>query len=235
MRSSRQCAASSELQVSVSRIDDFEDMVENAPCGYVTLQTNGRVVRVNRTLTNWTGHSAKEMVGNRFSDFLNMAGRIYFETHISPLLRMQGFFNEFALDMIAADGAVLQVIANALEGRDADGKAQFTRLTLIKATDRRRYERELLNAREEARVSLAGERENAELREQFIAVLGHDLRNPLASISARCADPGTGGQERKGASDRRHATNNRDADGRPDRRRAGFCPRSARRRHHTRT
>lgn len=170
--------------MSVSRIHDFEDMVENAPCGYVTLQTNGRVVRVNRTLTNWTGHSAEEMVGKRFSDFLNIAGRIYLETHIAPLLRMQGFFNEFALDMIAADGTVLQVIANALEGRDADGNAQFTRLTLIKATDRRRYERELLNAREEARVSLAGERENAELREQFIAVLGHDLRNPLASISA---------------------------------------------------
>ncbi|WP_265441302.1 GAF domain-containing protein [Bradyrhizobium sp. SEMIA] len=29
---------------------------------------------------------------------------------------------------------------------------------------------------------LAAERKNAELREQFIAILGHDLRNPLASI-----------------------------------------------------
>ena len=34
----------------------------------------------------------------------------------------------------------------------------------------------------EARLS--DERETAELREQFIAVLGHDLRNPLASIDA---------------------------------------------------
>jgi signal transduction histidine kinase len=33
-------------------------------------------------------------------------------------------------------------------------------------------------------ASLLGERKNAELREQFIAVLGHDLRNPLASIDA---------------------------------------------------
>lgn len=31
---------------------------------------------------------------------------------------------------------------------------------------------------------LAGEREDAALREQFIAVLGHDLRNPLAAIDA---------------------------------------------------
>jgi signal transduction histidine kinase len=33
-------------------------------------------------------------------------------------------------------------------------------------------------------ASLLSERQTAELREQFIAVLGHDLRNPLASIAA---------------------------------------------------
>ncbi|MDM0113867.1 GAF domain-containing sensor histidine kinase [Variovorax sp. J22R133] len=32
--------------------------------------------------------------------------------------------------------------------------------------------------------ALASERANAELREQFIAVLGHDLRNPLAAVGA---------------------------------------------------
>jgi signal transduction histidine kinase len=34
-----------------------------------------------------------------------------------------------------------------------------------------------------SRAALIGEQETAELREQFIAVLGHDLRNPLASIA----------------------------------------------------
>ena len=55
---------------------------------------------------------------------------------------------------------------------------------VIKATDRRRYERELVEARSQLQKGLATERETAELREQFIAVLGHDLRNPLAAISA---------------------------------------------------
>jgi sigma-B regulation protein RsbU (phosphoserine phosphatase) len=139
---------------------------------------------VNKTLLGWTGHAAEQMKGKRFSDFLNMAGRIYYETHIAPLLRMQGFFNEFAIDMVTTAGKPLQMIANAVEGRDAAGKALFTRLALIRATDRRRYENELLEAREVARTNLASEREASELREQFIAVLGHDLRNPLASISA---------------------------------------------------
>ena len=49
-------------------------------------------------------HAAGQMVGKRFSDFLTMPGRIYYETHIAPLLRMQGFFNEFAIDMVTAGG-----------------------------------------------------------------------------------------------------------------------------------
>ena len=166
------------------RIDDFEDMFENSPCGYITLETNGRIERVNKTLLGWIGRTAEEMIGKRFSDFLNMAGRIFYETHIAPLLRMQGFFNEFAIDMVTAAGEPMQMICNAVEGRDAAGKPLFTRLALLKATDRRRYEQELLAAREAAKTSLASERETSELREQFIAVLGHDLRNPLASISA---------------------------------------------------
>ena len=159
-------------------------MFENSPCGYITLRTNGRIENVNRTLLGWIGRSSDELVGQRFSDFVNMAGRIYYETHIAPLVRMQGFFNEFAIDMVTASNEPVQMICNALEGRDAAGNPVFTRLALLKATDRRRYEQELLEAREVAKTTLASERETSELREQFIAVLGHDLRNPLASISA---------------------------------------------------
>lgn len=184
MKLSPPCEHLFELPVDDPRIDNFEDMFENSPCGYITLRTNGRVERVNKTLLKWTGHSADDMVGKRFSDFLNIAGRIYYETHISPLLRMQGFFNEFAIDMMTVAGKQIQMICNALEGRDTSGKPVFTRLVLLKATDRRRYEREILETREAARTTLANERETSELREQFIAVLGHDLRNPLASISA---------------------------------------------------
>jgi signal transduction histidine kinase len=39
-------------------------------------------------------------------------------------------------------------------------------------------------ARQQAQSALLDERAASELREQFIAILGHDLRNPLAAISA---------------------------------------------------
>src|ERR1700684_3147882 len=165
-------------------IDEYRDLFENAPCGYLTIGSDGRISKVNATFTAWTGFPADKLSGRRLHQFLNMAGRIYYETHIAPLLRMQGFFNEFALEFKPAAGERLPVIANAVERRDADGAPLFTALVVIKATDRRRYERQLVDSRSELQRGLATERETAELREQFIAVLGHDLRNPLAAISA---------------------------------------------------
>ena len=97
---------------------------------------------------------------------------------------MQGFFNEFALDFETATSERLPVIAKPAERRDADGAPLFTAVVVIRATDRRRYERQLGDSRSELQKGLATERETAELREQFIAVLGHDLRDPLAAISA---------------------------------------------------
>jgi sigma-B regulation protein RsbU (phosphoserine phosphatase) len=170
--------------VTVPRIDDFEDMFDNSPCGYVTLLPNGRIARVNKTFLGWTGHTAEEAAGKRFSDFLKISGRIFYETHVTPLLRMQGFFDGFAIDVVTASGETLPIIACAVEVRDEASGAAFIRFALIRATDRRTYELELLKARDVAKTDLARERETSELREQFIAVLGHDLRNPLASISA---------------------------------------------------
>jgi sigma-B regulation protein RsbU (phosphoserine phosphatase) len=182
--------------MSSGAVEDLEDLYESAPCGYLSVSADGRIAKCNKTLLDWTGHENTALIGSRLSALLSVGSRIYYDTHIGPLLRMQGYVNEIALDVLAADGAKLQVLANAAEKRDGEDRLVFTRLTVFKATDRRRHERDLLAAREaaEARVrmtelhdaevsrQLENERSLAMFREQFVAVLGHDLRNPLASI-----------------------------------------------------
>lgn len=169
--------------------EDLEDLYENAPCGYLSLGKDGTIVKVNRTFATWLGRDPAELLGLRLHSLLNVAGKIFYETHFAPLLRMQGFFNEVALDFVRGDGTIIQVLANAAERRDDAGKLLFTRLTIFLATERRRYERELVAAKDRAQAErrhaeaqLFEEHETAELREQFIAVLGHDLRNPLSAI-----------------------------------------------------
>lgn len=178
------------------RYEDLEDLYENAPCGYLSLLPDGRIAKVNRTFCIWLDRPAGDILGKRLRDLLNVAGSIFYETHFAPLLRMQGFFHEVALDLVKPDGTLVPVLANAAERRDEAGNAIFTRLTIFLATERRRYERDLVEARERERAArdnleklnealtagIADNQAAAELREQFIAVLGHDLRNPLAAI-----------------------------------------------------
>ncbi|MBS3848066.1 PAS domain-containing sensor histidine kinase [Devosia sp. BSSL-BM10] len=171
--------------------EDLEDLYENAPCGYLSLSPKGRIVKFNGTFCRWTGLRPEDLLEKRLRDLLNVSGAIFYETHFAPLLRMQGFFDEVALDIIKADGELLPVLANAAEKRTEAGDVLFTRVTVFRAHERRRYERELVNAQETERAArLQLEKANAalqadaELREQFIAVLGHDLRNPLAAVDA---------------------------------------------------
>ena len=127
--------------------EDLADLYENAPCGYVSLSPDAHIVKVNQTLSEWIGSSANELVGKSFYELLSFGGRIAFETHLAPLLRLQGFVNEIALDLLKSDGSKIPIIANAAEKRDPEGRHLFTRLTLFKAVDRRTYERGLIEAR----------------------------------------------------------------------------------------
>ena len=191
--------------------EDFNDFFDTALCGFLIAGPGNRILRVNARLLEWTGKTSADLEGALISDIFTLAGRMYYETHLGPLLRMQGFFDEIALELAGPGKERLPVIVNGLERRDDAGVPLFIRVTVFKATERRRYERDLLAAREAAvkantelrelnvtlgqrvadevkeRLSAEGslfdERHASALREQFIAVLGHDLRNPLASIA----------------------------------------------------
>lgn len=156
--------------------ETVDDLYEHAPCGYLSTVPDGRIVKVNQTFLDWTGRTRAELLGGvRFQGLLTIGGQIYYETHYAPLLQMQGFAKELALELVCADGRVLPVLINASQRRDANGVVLFNRITLFDATDRRRYERELLLARRKAE-------QVAKDKADLLAMLSHDIRNPLNAL-----------------------------------------------------
>ena len=156
--------------------ESVEDLYEQAPCGYLSTLPDGTIVRVNHTFVQWTGVPRERLLGQtKFQTLLTIGSRIYYETHYAPLLRMQGFANEIALEVIREDGRILPVLVNSRQRRDSDGRPLFNRITLFDSTDRRRYERELLLARRKAE-------QIAEDKAALLAMLSHDIRNPLNAL-----------------------------------------------------
>jgi PAS domain S-box-containing protein len=145
-----------------------EDLFENAPCGYLSAAPDGTLLRVNATFLEWTGYRRGELVGvKRFQDLLSVGGRIYHETHYSPMLRLQGSVREIAVDIVGANGDRLPVLVNSVLVRDHEGTPQLVRTTVFDATERKRYERELLVARDRERAA----RERIERLQRLTAAL----------------------------------------------------------------
>lgn len=134
--------------------DEPSALYEQAPCGYVSTAVDGSVLKANATFLAWTGFAREDVVGRRrFADLLTRGGRIYFETHLNPLLHMSGEVREIALDLLRPDGTQLPVLLNAVVGRDPHGNPEIVRFAVFDATERRRYEGELVAAKRRAEES----------------------------------------------------------------------------------
>jgi sigma-B regulation protein RsbU (phosphoserine phosphatase) len=152
--------------------DDAEDLYQHAPCGYLSTRPDGRIVRVNATLLGWLGAAEDDLVGARyFSDLLTVGGKLYYETHLGPLLAMQGKVGGIALELRAADGRRMPVLVSSVVKAGPAGEPALIRTTVAEAGDRRAYERELLRARQEA------ERERERLQ-VLVKTLQHSLLPP---------------------------------------------------------
>jgi PAS domain S-box-containing protein len=159
--------------------EDATDLYENAPCGYFSATEDGILLKVNATFLTMTGYTRERLLDQlRLFDILTVGSRIHFETHLRPLLRMQGFLREIAIDFVCANGRQMPALLNATERRSDGAQVAVTRAMVIDATERRLYERELLLARRKAE-------EAARARSDLIAMVSHDVRAPLgAAVTA---------------------------------------------------
>ena len=164
-----------------AQAEDIEELFEQAPCGYLSLEPNSRILRANATFASWVGYGSEELKGRSFLELLNVAGRIYYETHFAPLLRMQGHFNEVALEIVTRSKDRLPVLVNAAERRDERGGLRFIRITVFNAVDRRRYEQELLDAQRKATAASDALRElNARLEDRVAEEVAQRMKTEEA-------------------------------------------------------
>lgn len=130
--------------------------LDRVPCGYLATGPDGIIRQVNATLLAWLGFAEHEVVGvKRFTDLLSGGGRIYHETHYRPTLEIHGEAHEIAVDLVTADGQrIPTLLTSVLDGPGSDAPGTV-RSALFKAIERRRYEQELLLARQRSEASEA--------------------------------------------------------------------------------
>ncbi|BDZ68234.1 PAS domain S-box protein [Methanobacterium ferruginis] len=151
----------------------------------VTIDSDGKIMDVNKATEVITGFSRKELTGTDFSKYFTEPEKA--KIGYKQVFR-DGMVRDYPLEIRHVDGSITPVLYNASVYRDEFGEVIGVFAAARDISERRKAEEELKeyweNLEEEVRLrteELA--KSNADLK-QFAYVASHDLREPLRMISS---------------------------------------------------
>lgn len=162
--------AEAQLRISEER---FRLIFENAAVGIAEVDLGGRFVIVNNKLCDITGYPRAELLARTFQDITHPDD---LEADVMQARRLAtGELDSYTIEKryLRKDGSAVLVNLTGSAVRGADGQpAHF--IAIVEDISARR-------AAEDA------QREQMRQKDEFIAVLAHELRNPLAPIRTAAA------------------------------------------------
>jgi phosphoserine phosphatase RsbU/P len=181
-----------------------EHILDKAPCGYFSFTDDSLILQVNDTLCSLLQYQTPELTGKNVESIFTISTRIFFQTHLFPLVKMQTYAEEIFLILLAKNGTHLPVLLNAK--RMEWQQQTITACAFIVVPNRKKFEDDLVAARNTAETAL---RENTDLQkarmdiqqhakqlelqmqlvknqnyelQQFSHVITHNLKEPLRKI-----------------------------------------------------
>lgn len=147
--------------------DRIQDMYDNAPCGYHSLNQDGLVIQMNTTELKWLGYTPEEVIGKKkITDLITAESRAEFYKKFPEFIKY-GFVRDIEFHMLRKDGTTFPALLSSTAIRDAEGRFLLSRSTAIDLTERKKVETA-------KRVQ--------EDSEYFARIISHDLREPVRNI-----------------------------------------------------
>ena len=141
-----------ELEQRVrQRTAEVQDLYDNAPAGYHSLDPMGRVVMVNQTELDWLGYSREQVLGRPMPDFLTAESLRIFRENF-PRLIQTGRLDDLELEFIRQDGSTFPALVNASAIYDAAGNFVMSRSTVLDITERKKAEKALRESEAQNRL-----------------------------------------------------------------------------------
>jgi PAS domain S-box-containing protein len=127
-------------------VAEFEELYHSAPCGYHSLDADGKFIYINQTELQMLGYEADELIGKKsFGDLLTPeSDRIFWENF--SVAKQRGWIRDLEFQILHKDGSIVPVSATAIVLNDEYGNYLTSRWTTIEIGER-------LRLRQQARLS----------------------------------------------------------------------------------
>lgn len=126
----------------------MDDLLNTAPCGFLSFRDDGKILMVNATLLNILRYDSEGLKGDHIHSILSVASRLLFQTHLFPLLKLHGKMDEIYLSLRSKDGDDVPVLMNAI--RNERNKKIFNDCILMPVRRRNEYEDPILRLKKAA-------------------------------------------------------------------------------------
>jgi signal transduction histidine kinase len=151
----------------------MDPVLDSAPCGFLSVADDGYVVAANSTLGGLLRSPRGAIVGAHVDRLLAPASRIFYQTHVFPTLKLQGTIHEIYISLRDSAGEDVPMLLNA--ARRARDERFVADWVVVPMRQRNVYENEIVRARNAAEAATRA-------KDDFLAVVSHELRSPLSAI-----------------------------------------------------
>ncbi|WP_159448112.1 PAS domain S-box protein [Papillibacter cinnamivorans] len=151
-------------------------VLENVQEAICALDKNYRITYWNEAAERMYGWTAQEAVGKYLANVLNVVIK---NASVKEITRKLGENSQINMDMVHyhKNGSAIQVYIHLYAIKNPDGNISEIIASLQDITERKKAEEILIRSEQHLR-------KNEKMKDDFISLLSHELRNPMAAISA---------------------------------------------------
>jgi sigma-B regulation protein RsbU (phosphoserine phosphatase) len=133
-------------------IEAEASLLLEAPCGIFSITENGAISAANPYCCKLLEYHLDQLIGLNIADLLTISGKIFYQTHFYPLVKLHRHTEEIFLNLQTKTKKELPVVLNAVVTETSDGIVIIC--SFIQVLNRRRYEDEILLAKRRAEEAL---------------------------------------------------------------------------------